>query len=103
MTDRLEKLLKLLERDPNDAFVLYGIAMEHKKAGRHEQAIEFFNRVIGVDAGYCYAYHQRGLVFEALNDMESAKRSYQEGVAAAKTKGDAHAAEEISAALAMIQ
>ena len=37
-----------------------------------KQAIEFLDKVIGVDSGYCYAYHQRGLVYESLGEMEAA-------------------------------
>ena len=36
---RLDKLLKMLEAEPNDAFVLYGIAQEHANAERHADAI----------------------------------------------------------------
>ncbi len=102
MSDRLIKLLQLLERDPKDAFVLYGIAMEHKKAGDAQKAIEFFNRTLQTDGGYCYAYHQKGLVYESLGDVDSARKSYQDGIEAARKKGDAHAAEEIAAALSML-
>ena len=32
--DRLRKLLALLEKEPGDAFCLYGVAQEHARAGR---------------------------------------------------------------------
>ena len=103
MSDRLEKLQTMLEREPDDPFLLYGIALEHKKLGDASKAIEFLDRTIGRDAGYCYAYHQKGLVYESTGDIESAKRAYRAGIAAAEKKGDAHAKEEITAALAMIE
>jgi Tfp pilus assembly protein PilF len=93
----------MLERDPGDAFLLYGIALEHKKLGDARLAIEFLDRVISVDPGYCYAYHQKGLVYESEGDVESAKGAYRAGIDAATKKGDAHAREEISAALGMIE
>ncbi len=102
MSDRLDKLLKMLDRDPADTFVLYGIALEHKKAGRNDQAIVFLDRVLTVDAGYCYAYFQKGAVYESLGDVQSACKVYREGIAAAKAKGDAHAQQEITSALEMI-
>ena len=103
MSERLEKLQRMLEREPDDPFLLYGIALEHKKLGDSEKAIEFLDRTIARDAGCCYAYHQKGLVYESAGDVESAKRAYRAGVAAAEKKGDAHAKEEIAAALAMIE
>ena len=102
-SDRLAKLQQMLAREPNDTFLLYGIALEHKKLNDPKQAIEFLDRVIALDPGYCYAYHQKGLVFESSGDLDAAKRSYRDGIEAAKRKGDAHAQGEIEAALAMIE
>jgi tetratricopeptide (TPR) repeat protein len=99
---RLQQLERMLEKSPSDTFLLYGVAMEHKKAGDLPRAIEYFDRVIRKDDGYCYAYHQRGLAFEMAGDVEAAKRSYKEGVEAARRKGDAHAEGEIQAALDMV-
>lgn len=93
----------MLERDPGDTFLLYGIALEHKKLGDGARAVEFLDRVIAADPGYCYAYHQKGLVFESTGDVEAAKGAYRAGIEAATKKGDAHAREEISAALSMIE
>jgi Tfp pilus assembly protein PilF len=91
----------MLEKNPTDTFLLYGIAMEHKKAGDAARAVEYFDRVIALEPGYCYAYHQRGLVHEMTGDAEAAKRSYREGIEAARRTGDAHAEVEIQAALDM--
>jgi len=103
VTERMQKLLAMLDKAPQDTFLLYGLAMEHKKAGQPQDAVNYFNRVIEIDPGYCYAYHQRGLVHESTGDLEAARRSYREGIAAAGRKGDAHAGEEIAAALSMIE
>ena len=103
MSDRLQKLQQMLQREPNDTFLVYGLAMEYKKLGQTDRAIEHFNRVIQLDEGYCYAYHQRGLVYEDIGDVAAAKASYREGISAAEKKGDAHAREEIAAALAMLE
>ena len=100
---RLEQLQKMLEREPNDTFLLYGLALEHKKAGRFDEALGGLQRVTEIDPGYCYAYHQRGLIHEARGDVAAAKQAYEEGIAAATKKGDAHARDEITAALAMLE
>jgi Tfp pilus assembly protein PilF len=102
MSDRLAQLLKMLEREPRDTFLLYGIALEHKKVGDAPRAIEFLDKVIAIDPGYCYAYHQKGLVHESAGDTESAKGAYRDGVAAAQKKGDEHARQEIATALEML-
>lgn len=99
---RLEQLLRMLERDPNDAFLLYGAAMEHKKAGRFAESIEYLRRTLGIDAGYCYAFYQLGQVYEQLGDAPAAKRSYEDGITTATRKNDAHAKSELETALSML-
>ena len=103
MSERMRKLSEMLEKSPTDTFLMYGLAMEHKKAGDISQAIECFGRVIQIDPGYCYAYHQRGLAHEAAGDLDAARQSYRQGIEAARDKGDHHAAEEIAAALSIIE
>jgi tetratricopeptide (TPR) repeat protein len=102
-SDKLAQLFKLLEREPHDAFLLYGIGMEHKKLGFPDKAIEYFDRTIAADAEYCYAYYQRGQVCAQAGRLEEAKRSFQQGIDAAQRVGDAHAREELQAALESIQ
>ena len=100
---RLRQLQAMLQREPDDTFLLYGIALEYKKANQPAAAIEHLNRVIELDSGYCYAYHQRGLIYESMGEAASARQSYLEGIEAAKRKGDDHARGEIEAALSMIE
>ena len=101
-TDRMKQLQRMLERQPDDPFLLYGMAMEYKKAGDPAQALEYLRRVTDKDPNYCYAYYQRGLVHESQGDTEAARRSYQDGIEAADRTGDAHARGEIEAALDML-
>jgi Tfp pilus assembly protein PilF len=101
-TPRMLQLRKLLEKEPNDTFLLYGIALEYKKAGDLPAAISQMDRVIALDPGYCYAYHQKGLAYEQAGDVEAAKRAYRDGIEAARKKGDSHAAQEIEGALNLL-
>ena len=103
MSERLEKLKRMLQLQPDDAFLLYGAALEYKKLGDAPQAIDYLNRVVAVDPNYCYAYHQMGLIHESRGDAEAAKNAYRQGIEAANRSGDAHAREEISGALSMIE
>ena len=102
MSDRMVQLQNMLEREPGDTFLLYGIALEHKKANELDQALEYLARVIARDPGYCYAYHQLGLIQENRGDLPAARAAYKDGITAAIKKGDAHAQGEITAALEMI-
>src|SRR5688572_8364589 len=103
VSERLEKLTQLLAREPNDTFLIYGLALEHKKLGDDARATALLDRVIAIDPGYCYDYYQKGMAFESTGDSEAAKSAYRAGIDAAKKKGDAHAQGELEAALAMIE
>jgi tetratricopeptide (TPR) repeat protein len=103
MPSRLPQLQQLLEKTPNDAFLLYAIAMEHRKTGDIRLALEYFDKVIHQDPLYCVAFHQKGLMLESAGDPEGAKAAYHQGIISADQKGDHHAKEEIAAALAMLE
>ena len=100
---RMQQLQQMLERTPDDAFLLYGIALEYKKMKEPEQAMKYLQRVIEVDPGYCYAYFQRGQIQESMGDIEAARDTYLTGIDAAGRKGDAHARSELEGALSMIE
>jgi tetratricopeptide (TPR) repeat protein len=102
-TPRIQQLRRLLEKTPRDPFLVYGLAMEFKKLGDAARAIEHFDRTIEIDAGYAYAYYQKGQVLESIGDAEAARQTYRAGIDAAQKKGDAHAAGEIEAALGMLE
>ena len=102
-TPRMRQLQNMLQRQPDDPFLLYGMAMEHKKAGDAGKALEYFDHVLRRDPNYCYAYYQRAQVHELQGNVEAARRSLREGLEAARHSGDAHALSEIEAALALLE
>jgi tetratricopeptide (TPR) repeat protein len=101
-SDKLKKLFSMLERQPTDAFLLYGVGMEYKKLNDLPRAIAFFNKTLAADPGYCYAYYQRAQTQEQAGDSAAAKLSYDQGIAAADRVGDAHARSELQSAREML-
>lgn len=93
--DRLAKLLAMHAADPNDPFCLYGIAMEHARAGRHDEALNWFDRTLAADSAYCYAYFHKARSLEDLDRVEDACSTLKLGVAAAEKASDGHALSEI--------
>lgn len=102
MSERLNKILALLEQSPRDTFLLYAAGMECKKLKDFPRALEFFRRTTEIDPGYCYAYYQQGQTHELAGDPAAAVAAYRAGIAAAEKANDPHARGEIEAALAMI-
>jgi tetratricopeptide (TPR) repeat protein len=99
MSDRLSKLESMLEKNPRDPFLHYGIGMERKKLRQFAQAIEAFQAAIAVDPGYAYAYYQIGQTLELAGDPAGAKQAYEAGVESARRAGDRHAQSELELAI----
>jgi tetratricopeptide (TPR) repeat protein len=96
MSDRLAQLTKLLDADPNDPFLTYGIAMEHGKVDRFDEAIHWLDRTLSIDPKYCYAYYQKAKMLDAQGDTDQARAVLDDGMTAAAAAGDAHAREEMA-------
>ena len=92
---RLDSLKKLLEKNPNDSFTRYAIALEHNSLGDPETAITHLKEIIERDANYLPAYHQLGQILARLNRTQEAKPIYRKGIEIAESIGDAHAKEEM--------
>src|SRR5688572_30419493 len=88
---RLQQLLQMLEREPNDAFLLYGIAIEYKNLNEANTALEYLGRVLKVDPNHSYTYYQQGQILESTGEVEKARAAYQQGIEAANRTGDAKA------------
>src|SRR6185437_8664999 len=96
-TPRMKQLQQMLEKQPRDAFLLYGMAQDLKKA------LEYLHLVIEVDPGYGYAFYQMGQIHEQRGEVDSAKQSYRDGIEAAGRSGDSHAQSELQTALTMLE
>ncbi len=95
MSDRLNSLLKLLEKDPDDSFLLYGIALEHISTGNYQEAERYLSSIIKKNPVYVPAYMQLAQVYENLNFFDKAKNIYKEGIEIARKNNDSHAADEM--------
>src|SRR2546421_10639245 len=102
-TPRMKQLQGMLEKQPRDAFLLYGMALELKKAEELQKALEYLHRVIEVDPGYGYAFYQMGQIQEQRGEVDSAKQAYRDGIEAARKSGDSHAQSELQTALTMLE
>lgn len=98
----LAQLERLLAADPNDAFTLYAMAQELCKQGSHQKSVEFYDRCIAVDAGYCYAYYHKAKALEAMGQIDAVRTTLQQGIAAAKVAQDRKALSELSSYLAAL-
>jgi len=91
----VEQLQRLLEADPNDTFVLYGLAQAHAANGDHDAAIEAYDRCLATDRLYAYAYYHKARCEDAAGRRQAALETLATGLAAAREAGDQKAVGEI--------
>jgi hypothetical protein len=87
----------LLAEDPDDAFLRYGLAMEHASAGDDAACVEVLADLIARTAAkpYIPAFLQAGQAFIRLDRIDEAAAMLRNGVAAAAKSGDEHARGEM--------
>ena len=102
MSDRLAQLEKLHAVDPADPFLTYGMALEHYKAERFDDALAWLDRTLALDAHYCYAYYQKAKVLSDIGDDDTAKAVLEAGMASAVEAGDEKARSEMAELLSVL-
>ena len=96
---RLEMLEEFLCQQPNDSFAHYGLALEYVKAGRHDNALALFNKLLGLNPNYTAAYYQAGVLLGKLGRVDEARSMFQRGIEVAGRNGDFHTRSELEQAL----
>jgi Tfp pilus assembly protein PilF len=96
---RKQQIEEMLAEDPNDPFLRYGLAMEYVSAGDDEAAVRCLRELSAVDPNYVPAYQQAGQALVRLGRPDEAGDALRQGIAVARRKGDAHAADEMQGML----
>ena len=91
----------MLAEDPDDAFLRYGLGMEHASSGDDAACVEVLRDLIGrTDANpYIPAFLQAGQALVRLDRIEEASDVLRKGVDAARRGGDTHAQGEMQGLL----
>jgi tetratricopeptide (TPR) repeat protein len=97
--ERLERLLALHAAEPEDGFVLYGLAQECGKLGRLEEAVAWYDRTIAADPAQCYAFFHKAKALEEAGRRDEAADVLRHGLVRAREVRDLKAASEIEAYL----
>ncbi len=96
--ERLKILLEYLEKEPQDPFNRYAVAMELVKTDLNA-AIEHLKVLINDHADYLPTYYQfAGLYFE-LEKYKEAEELYKNGIALAQLQGNTKIEKELRGAL----
>ena len=104
-TLRMTQIEAMLAEDPDDAFLRYGLAMEHASAGDDAACVEVLRDLINRTAAkpYIPAYLMAGQALVRLDRIPEASTILREGIAAAGKAGDTHAQGEMQGLLDTIE
>lgn len=93
-------LRNMIVQKPDEPFVRYGLAMELKKLGHQQEAVEAFQHLVDHHPDYVATYLMYGNMLAELGRRDDAVAVYDRGLAAARQAGNDHAEGEIAAARA---
>lgn len=104
-TPRMAQIEAMLADDPDDAFLRYGLAMEHASAGDDSACVEVLRELIARTAAtpYIPAFLQSGQALVRLDRIPEACEVLRTGIEAARRGGDSHAQGEMQGLLDSIE
>jgi Flp pilus assembly protein TadD len=91
---RLESLKDLLNDDPNDAFVHYGLANEYYKKEDFAACIEHINTYLKIADDEGAVYRMLGHSLMRLGRQQEARAAFERGIEAAERHAHPSMAEE---------
>ena len=86
----------MLVDEPQDTFLRYSLAMELDKESDHDRSLDLLAGLRSDTPPYIPAFFMAGQQLTRLGRTEEARSRLRDGIEAARTQGDAHAAGEMS-------
>jgi predicted Zn-dependent protease len=86
-TSRIETFKQMLESDPENNLVRFGLANEYLKEERYEEAITALNDYLQRADDEGAAFGMLARAFEKVGQREQAREAYQRGIEAAELHG----------------
>ena len=102
-SERINSLLRLLEKEPLDSFLNYALGLEYHKQGNANLAIELIEKVIKGDQNYLGAYLQLGQLYEEVGKGDKALVTYQNGCIVAQKQNNHKTLSELNQAIFMLE
>ena len=100
---RLDAMKAFVDRNPDEAFPRYGLAMEYAKLRSFEEALGQFEELKRRHPDYLALYYQYGMLLAQVDRGDEARQSFEDGIRVAIAAGNAHAQSELQAALQDLQ
>ncbi len=89
----------MLHESPADPFLKYGIALEYMSRNEDDTALQFFDEIKTSNPAYLPLYYQMAKIYERMNQVEKAIKTYNDGILVARDQKDMHTLNELQNAL----
>ena len=99
---RREKIEAMLVDDPGDTFLRYSLAMELDKEGNHDASLVCFAALAQDDPPYVPAFFMASQQLVRLGRTDEARVILRDGITAARSQDNLHAAGEMTEFLASL-
>jgi tetratricopeptide (TPR) repeat protein len=100
---RKQQIIKMLEVDPNDAFLMFALAKELENEEDYKESEKIYTELIQLHPDYTGTYYHYGKLLEHLNQIDKAKEIYQLGITKCLASNDLHSRSELQSALMNLQ
>lgn len=94
---------EMLETNPDDSFLRYAAALEYRKAGESQRALETLKNLIAHDPDYLGSYYQLGKLLEDSGDADEAMKVYRSGLTIAQKTQDVKTLGELHEAIMLLE
>ena len=92
----ISALEKLIGTPRDGALLRYSLGLEYAKAGRHADAVAQLKEAVARDPLYSAAWKMLAKSLTETDSLAEALQAYQQGIEAAKQKGDRQAEKEMT-------
>lgn len=87
MTDRIEVFKKMLEAEPDNTMVMFGLAKEYEKLKRNDEVIHLLETYLARADDEGNAYGMLAKAYEQNGERERARATYEKGVVVSNAHG----------------
>lgn len=94
MTSRIEVFKQMLEADPQNTMVMFGLAKEYEKLGQHVDVISVLEAYLAEADDEGNAYGTLAKAYELSGDRDKAIKVYKKGIDVAMAHGHPSMANE---------
>ena len=80
MSDRIEVFKQMLESEPENTMVMFGLAKEYEKLNQPEEVIRLLENYLAKADDQGNAYGMLAKAYEQTGDREKARETYEKGI-----------------------